>query len=95
MKICLQPYLLLQSEGEPYAPDADEIAEMEEAMAEHDREYAIGQTLWSQGLRPIDGCCCFGGNTPELIGYCPCQGVDHRTGWRPAPAGWNELENVR
>ncbi len=90
---------LTTCEGSPCEPDADEIAQMDsayvEACAESDREYTLGQKLWSQGLRPIDGCCCFGGNTPELIGHCCCQGIDHRTGWRPAPAGWNTLENAR
>ena len=27
---------------------------------------------------PVPGCMCYGANTPELDGNCPCQGVDLR-----------------
>jgi hypothetical protein len=27
---------------------------------------------------PMNGCCCFGGNTPELARYCGCRGIGDR-----------------
>lgn len=69
----------------------EEIAEFEEA----DRIFTAEQALAdASGLTPIHGCICYGGNTPWLIGRCPCQGVDLRAG-TPAPAGWDDLTNVR
>jgi hypothetical protein len=29
-------------------------------------------------LGPVKGCLCYGANTPDLDGRCPCQGIDNR-----------------
>jgi hypothetical protein len=53
----------------------EEIAEWDAAYAEHTRLWELGK---ENGWTFVNGCRCCGGNTPELLGYCPCQGIDNR-----------------
>ncbi len=54
---------------------ADELRRMDEAHAAEERAWAEART---SGLDFIPGCSCCGSNTPELIGRCPCRGIDLR-----------------
>lgn len=58
-----------------YTPSPEEQAQEQAAYNEYTTAWATAEAT---GLAFVKGCSCCGSNTPELIGRCPCQGIDLR-----------------